>query len=229
VAYALLLALIYMHDLHNDLSQSHLAGTLADRLLYVLVYLGSPVAGALGPTGSAWIGAGGLGWAFVCAIVFARDARDPDRRPQWTPWFALSVFGIVCAAMTAYGRTVLGVGEALVTRYTTLGAQFWIALVPLTVLVLETISRRASQRIRRRLAVITLAAFCLLGYRIGVQSVAGYEAAIGTVAARAPALRALQGDPEKVSDRILLTVYPDAAYVRSTVEALRKDDYWPPR
>jgi hypothetical protein len=232
IAYAGALAFTYAY--HADierggLSQMHAAESLVDRFLYVCAYLGSPVAGWSGAHVSVWAGAGGLIWTIVCALVFLGEIRDPQRRLRWVPWIALSAFSLGAAVMTGYGRVGLGIDEALASRYTTLGAQFWLAIVPLTLLVLGTVRHNASEWVRRGSAGVALAAFALLAYGIAQESRTGYETAVLSVDVRSRALAELEADPEAASDSTIRQIYPVPDVVRSVVLRLRRYGDWPLR
>jgi hypothetical protein len=227
-------ALAFTYAYHADierggLSQMHAAESLVDRFLYVCAYLGSPVAGWSGAHVSVWAGAGGLIWTIVCALVFLGEIRDPQRRLRWVPWIALSAFSLGAAVMTGYGRVGLGIDEALASRYTTLGAQFWLAIVPLTLLVLGTVRHNASEWVRRGSAGVALAAFALLAYGIAQESRTGYETAVLSVDVRSRALAELEADPEAASDSTIRQIYPVPDVVRSVVLRLRRYGDWPLR
>ena len=99
---------------------------------YALTYLGAPVAGFQGTAARL---AGALGLAtFVGLLISTRMART-------TGGFIfpclIGIQAIADASMTALGRSGYGIDQAMSSRYQTIGAPFWIAIMLLAVLALH--------------------------------------------------------------------------------------------
>jgi hypothetical protein len=103
-------------------------------LEYVLAYIGSPIAR---DAGGAWSAAYGLGAVVAFATLTFVFARDRGAYKSFLPWIALGGFTLLSAFTTAIGRSDLGVGEALASRYTSISGLFWISLIALSVLTYD--------------------------------------------------------------------------------------------
>lgn len=110
-------------------------------LEYVEVFVGS-LFGADPPAAEAW---GHVGW-IVLAGVFGL-ARGAGRSRLLRPWAAVAVYAVGNAVLVGIGRSPLGVRSALSSRYGTLTALFWIAvLVPCVLLLFRAPSLRRGPR-----------------------------------------------------------------------------------
>ncbi len=87
--------------------------------LYVLVYLGQPVAGFSLPLA---MGAGAIG----LALWLWRTCRAPRANALY---LALGLYTLMSALITAGGRVEFGVEQAMSSRYITLATPLWIALI----------------------------------------------------------------------------------------------------
>jgi hypothetical protein len=229
--YAIVLVLVYMWHLQEDsvsFAQPHAPESFAVRIAFLAAYLGSPLAGWAGSNVCVWVGFVGLLLMLSCVLVFISVAKSGEARERWSPFLAIMFFAVGAAALTDYGRVDLGVGEALSSRYTTLGADFWLALLSMIVLVLSAYVG-GRRRIVKPVAIATAFAVCIaIAYGIGRQNLAGYEVAENTIASRMPALVALQNVSTARSSDIK-DISPDPVFVRDAVKKLERAGYWPLR
>jgi hypothetical protein len=96
---------------------------------FALAILGS-VAVRFGVTVSIVVGAAGvLIWTVLGAYFIASRPRGGEQRdPNTTTLLALATFAIATAAMVAFGRTNMGIEQALSMRFGTFSIVFWVAL-----------------------------------------------------------------------------------------------------
>lgn len=156
----LLLALveyaIYQHGLTKvALGHSSVTADPFGIVLYALTYLGAPVLGGRGTTLSAVAGFAlivALAWAFLADVRSSQRVRRLFRN---APWYALSVFPLLCAAGTAVGRGAFGLDQALEQRYVTVSVLGWIALIGLLAGTIARLPRPYTARLRASLLVLT--------------------------------------------------------------------------
>ena len=98
---------------------------------YVVLYLAAPVLRFHDQT-ALW-----GGFVLVSAASFAMlwegfqavRRSDTGALRRGLPWWTLASFAVASAAVTALGRVDLGIGQALSSRYITIGNLFWFGLV----------------------------------------------------------------------------------------------------
>lgn len=105
---------------------------------YVVLYLAAPLLRFHDQT-ALWGGfvlvsaaLGVLCWGLVsCLRRWRRGATDEALvgLRRGLPWWTLSAFAVSSAAITALGRLDLGIGQALSSRYITIGNLFWLGVV----------------------------------------------------------------------------------------------------
>ena len=134
--------------------------------VYLLTYLGSPLAWILGhpsvPVASA-LGALQLGlYAACCALVFERRG-DAELRRFAAPWLSIGLFALLTGAMATIARTGFGPTQALSSRYTTSSVLLGVALVYLVPRLLdERFGSRAGGVARAAAAKASLATLLIL-------------------------------------------------------------------
>lgn len=110
---------------------------------FVLAYLGAPLAGGLYVTGfdgdvvvfaNALLGAAGI--LVVIGGGVWLHLSWPASRDALRPWFLLAFYAMVSGAMTGVGRLGSGLNQALMSRYTTISALFWISVAAVAALTL---------------------------------------------------------------------------------------------
>lgn len=130
---------------------------------YVLLYLGSPAAAALGARG-----------ADVCGLIMAFAVLFWSLRIVWkreqvitaSSLLAFAIFIVLNAVATAGGRLWLGLDTALASRYTTASLAGWLAMLIFTASNCQTTARRNGA-----IAVMTCATLIVLfGQWIAVHS-----------------------------------------------------------
>jgi hypothetical protein len=148
---------VYNHGLARvDTGHVNVLAHPVDIVLYVLTYLGSPIAGGRGDAVSAVIGLAllvALSWALYA------DMRSPYRVRRLVrnaPWYALAVFPVLCAAGTAAGRAGFGVDQALEGRYITISLLGWVALIGLLAGFAARLPRPLAPRMRSALLALTV-------------------------------------------------------------------------
>lgn len=98
---------------------------------YVVLYLAAPGL-RFHDQAALWIGfvlvAAAMS-AMVWAGLQAALRRDAEAVRKGLPWWSLSAFAVASAAITALGRLDLGIGQALSSRYVTIGNLFWLGLI----------------------------------------------------------------------------------------------------
>ena len=75
----------------------------------------------------------------ACGLWFLRDRAV---RPQLSPWLALGSLTIGFSAITAIGRTSLGIGSAMASRYVTISVLLVIAFVQIGAIATQSWPRR---------------------------------------------------------------------------------------
>lgn len=152
-----------------------LTTALQHPLLFVrffVVMIGAPISACF--TSPAWHGVDALPpwWAYLpgplalggLALLLLRQGRD---RSQWSalaPWVVLVLFALGSAAVASAGRCGFGLGQALTSRYITVTTPLWIALVVLTLRMLQHDPRWAgAQRRAFAVGVSAAAALAVLG------------------------------------------------------------------
>ena len=183
-----------------------------DGIRYILAYLGSPMEGIQGPGKSEVVG------VILLLIVIFSFLADLWRRDRLlhlvrrAPWYALAVYPIFCAAITAYGRGKFGVHQALTSRYTTISGLLWISAIAI---VGSYVARLPASTWRVRFAA---ASFATLLVFVGRAEYMGWLAWSALdqklVAARAGLIRS---DPS-----VLSTLYPDPGRERLLLNELKQ-------
>lgn len=106
---------------------------------YAVVYLGAPLAASLGIEASM---AAGLVWCTWIAALAVAAWRGPlALRIRLAPWLAIATYPLLCALVTATGRAAFGIAQADASRYTSLAALGWIAVVAATFVAIPRGSR----------------------------------------------------------------------------------------
>jgi len=104
---------------------------------YVAAYLGAALSGPFGRTASA-LGAAGLGLAVLAPIVLLRYREV--KLSALVPLWAIALYAILSAAVTACGRAGFGVGQALSSRYIPFAHLLWLPII-VQLLVLASLRR----------------------------------------------------------------------------------------
>jgi hypothetical protein len=148
---------------------------------YVLAYLGAPI-GSADVTGSQWLGVAGLIFLSVDLVLYLSLKRELT---SILNWICLGLFALGSAGITAWGRSSLGVAQALASRYQAFSVLWWIAVVVVGWLATIQLWRDAATRRRYsafslpRLAIAANASLVLLTAVGAVKtSQTGYEAAL---------------------------------------------------
>lgn len=95
-------------------------------LLYVLKYLGAPVASFHG-TLAAVAGLGAL--VVFCAFALSLFARRGALAKDLAPYVCFGLYAIASAAVTGVGRLGFGTEQAMSPRYVTFSSLLWVALI----------------------------------------------------------------------------------------------------
>jgi hypothetical protein len=146
---------IYQHGLIKvAVGHSNIATDSLGIVLYALTYLGAPALGGRGMILSAVAGLAlivALAWAFCADMQSAQRIRRLIRN---APWYALSVFPLLCAAGTAVGRGAFGLDQALEQRYVTVSVLGWVALIGLIAGTIAHLPRPHTARLRASLLAL---------------------------------------------------------------------------
>jgi len=97
---------------------------------YAAIYLGAPVRASFGLDQTTIAGCVLLVWFGVLAVAAARAPLA--LRVRLAPWLAIAVYPVLCALVTATGRAGFGLGQGASSRYTSIGALAWVALIAAT-------------------------------------------------------------------------------------------------
>jgi len=111
--------------------------------LYVLKYLGQPLANYSG-TAAALAGAAGLALWIALLAALRRPHGFPS--PTLAPYLGLGLYALGSALLTGVARVELGTEQAMSSRYVTMANPLWAANI---VLVWLALSRRRGVRPRR--------------------------------------------------------------------------------
>ncbi len=128
-AAALTYAVFQIGAVHVNAGHLSIVQHPSDALRYIVAYLGSSIEGIRGP------GKSELAGSIVLSIVSVSFVADLWRRDRLlhifrrAPWYALAVYPILCAAVTAYGRGQYGTLQALSSRYTTISGLLWVSAI----------------------------------------------------------------------------------------------------
>jgi hypothetical protein len=210
---------LYLHHFH--LSAGAGAGYALRHptgfILYFLGYVGAPVAGQVRLSVVAGL--------LICVTLVVSCAylarRHPDVLRRSSAWVALSIYGLLGAAITGLGRLDLGVTQSQASRYTTLSMLVALSTVALGFIAARSYERDAQPAASlskglRAFVVLAAAAVVFLSYNKSLWRL-GYQHDLLT--AGHVCLRTAQGP----SDPCLLKLYPNPviewnrlAYLRAT-------------
>jgi hypothetical protein len=95
-------------------------------LLYVVIYFGAIFTTQAGI--AALIGAASLVTSTLMYIIMLLRSSH-EMRSAMFPWLLFQLYAVGTSVMAAIGRSGFGVGSAMVSRYASLPALFWISLV----------------------------------------------------------------------------------------------------
>jgi hypothetical protein len=216
IVFSVATTILYLWDLHAP-------GAIAMRpevtpyayLRYFLVYAGAPIYAWAGEDAAAKCGAVLLGF-FATAVV----AAGLTRRRAALPWFALACYGITCGAFTAFGRGMLGPGEALSSlRYQTDASTIWIGLGGMLGAAVWPIVRARLGRASLPVAGGLLVAFAIL---LVPQERFGLDVMNTTHAARLAMLRAVRNFRAEPFEALEIT-FPSGVYVFDILSRLEHD------
>jgi hypothetical protein len=185
---------------------------------YVLLYLGTPIAGYH----SLAAGAAGACGLVSLALLTRRLARASDGRLAVSGAFlAMAAYAIAAAALTGVGRIAYGAGQPMSSRYATMANLLWLAVAFLAFLTFGRTDgvgkTRSSFSPGRAAAVI---AWCVFMGVLGINNRYGTLKWTERYVHKLPACQELVhgDDPE-----LLYRLYPDhAATVVERREVLRK-------
>jgi len=187
----------------------------APALRYVLIYLGSPIAGWGGANLSTLAGLIVVSGVLASATA---DAWRPNRGRHLlrrAPWYALAVFPIACAEATAAGRAGYGALQALSSRYTSISGLAWIAAICIGATYLSRQRLPIPYGQRRRVQVATFIVVAALLWRSNAGGWHLWESTEATLA------RARSG-LERSDPSALAKLYPNNARIKMLIEELRR-------
>jgi hypothetical protein len=151
------------YEAPTALAPMHAPGHLIDEPLWVIAFVGAPIAQWAGVAGAVAFGLAGL-LALVALVVWSwRSGRRAALQKRLLPWLALVLYSLLGAAMLAFGRVGFGPAYALTSRYTSIALTFWIGLIAMSGIVLTEYFGDAPPRAARVaslvLAVLLVASF----------------------------------------------------------------------
>lgn len=196
--------------------------------LFVLAFLGQPVAPALRDTYYAptvIMGAAGLAAALAAAWTGTRaqaTSRQGDDRAAvaFGPWGALVVWGLLSAAAAAVTReAVYGIAGAHAPRYAHIGSLFWVGVFGLLSVAGTTLDRPAS-RCRLRLGRAGLLVLVIAGSVAATAQrlVEGFD----ELPLRLSAGRECLDRRPDIDDSCLELLYPQAGRLRAIVSDVER-------
>lgn len=223
---------VYFHDFAPGVDHGPEAG-LWRRFLhfgaYVVLYLAAPMLRFHDQT-ALW---GGFVIVSAALAVLAWAVwrtlcrRDLDAARRGLPWWTLSAFAVSSAAVTALGRLDLGIGQALSSRYVTIGNLFWLGLVG------WLMSRRPTSGLvptpRLRTLVPPLLAACLVALLVNAAH-GIYHFQRDSQARRDLRRQILEaGSPQELRQVPLQFIHPSAEEAAHHLETLRDLEIGPYR
>jgi len=134
---------------------------------YVVAFLG----GALSSSPAlAEVGAVVLVFVFIASCAYL-VARDRALLPRLAPWIGLAFFAASSAALSGIGRLELGSGQAVSSRYATIGLLFLLATFVVALIALEKLLAERPQLFMIATAALTvvLGGLVIAGYPSGLQ------------------------------------------------------------
>jgi len=188
---------------------------------YVLAYLGSALGGWQGLEMSQSIGAFGLVVFLVACVYYGRLRLRGEDAAAYLPWLALSAFVIPNALLTGYGRTALGLVQAMSSRYTTISTNLWYGDIALGVLLGIAVLKKTGAI--RKQAFIALSVALVLGFIycfVEIQIV-GFGSTLALRTRMDQGMLAVRSLPY-ASDEQLASLYPDTNYIRDCVLKLKQ-------
>lgn len=194
----------------SGISPSHELAYIAPVLGYSLTFLGSPVFGWLGNPGMAIAGAVVVGVSMLICVAVARDL-DRARAMRALPWMTLVAFAFADAAITAFGRAVIGIDQAGSSRYVTVSQLAWIGMIGVVAVYWPVFVGRA------RYAALGVGFLSAIAFVADQQHFGpAFEGATTEMGIVRSAI--LSGT---ATDAQLQTIYPNAAAERRYIEELR--------
>jgi hypothetical protein len=121
---------------------------------YAVIYLGAPLGSYRGLDGSTIAGAVWCVWAAGLAGAALRGA--PSRRVRSAPWVALAAYPVLAALATGSGRAGFGLLQASSSRYASISALAWVAVLAATFVIVP----------RGRVAFAALAAAVVVAFSV---------------------------------------------------------------
>lgn len=197
----------------GDESELGLARRILEFGAYVILYLASPLL-RFHDHLALWGGAVAVGAAGVAMTWGTWALRRRFR--SLLPWLTLAAFAAASAALTGVGRMELGIGQALSSRYVTIGNLFWIGFLGWLLVAGREIRPSMAWLQSTVLAVVAAAllvnaAHGVLGFRDG----AVRRAEILETIVRAPS-------PGEIPDATLEEIFPAPGEARNRLETLRE-------
>jgi hypothetical protein len=189
----------------------------ASAVAYFFTYVGSFFWTKVGGWPLAFsVGLVGVAWFLICLRLLSRRFPDLITAGGLVPWVLLSVYVILNAALTAFGRIDYGIAQGATSRYRSMTFPFWFAVITVSALVVR---RADTIRVVRplRFAALAVGIFSLAVYGLF------YEQGVRTIRNRSLMLR--QGlssvrDYQDVPDEALEPLYPDPLRVRMLAKEL---------
>lgn len=186
---------------------------------YVPIYLGAPLIPA-DARGAALVGA--LGLLALPALVVALLRSGRLGRGELLSVVGLATYALVSGVLTSASRAGLGHGQALSSRYTTISALFWLALVVLLDALTRARADGAGERPTRatrlsaRIAIGMIVALSLVASEHGRVQARRHARALG------PAREALRDLTAQTDDALLGRLYAHPVLLRERVPVLER-------
>jgi hypothetical protein len=196
-------------------------------LVYVVGFLGSPLAVRAGPDAVAGATAGVAGGlvlaAFVASCVYIwRFRRDRALVERASGWIALGAYSIATGILVSVGRVGFGVGQSLASRYTTFSLYLAVALIFLAAIVVQDLRRRDAAPSRRalvtRFALGAAASLVALQLFVVVSGFRAMEDMNAQLRQGKECLRLINIAPDRAC--LVENVYPDVDVLRARANQL---------
>lgn len=216
-------------------------------IIYVLAYLGAPIAGWSGPLGSALAGTLLVGMLFYLFKLRNRQLKGEPTTPgsfalaweQNLPWLQLATFALLNALITATSRLSLGLEYATASRYITISNLAWLGggvifiqlwrgrtgksghTAELKVALNTKVPRHSFDNgtRARKIAVFTLGVGLAMGCTVGyVQGYHRFEQETRRIREAIPFLY----EYERAPDEVLVRLFPGPQYVRTMAWTLEQ-------
>ena len=205
----------YPKSLKNPSSLLFVIDHLYDYVLYVLAYLGSPIAFGKKEFSIA------IGLFLTVVMTFCTFWIGQHKRESLgtlLPWLSLASYAVLSAAATGIGRLHYGVAQALSSRYTTISTLFLISVLVVSVCCIDSYFKN-NKHLPTKLLVIIASTLLVFSYTITYYK--GIKTFKHSTKRLQNAILCLE-NVDDASDDCLKVLHPRVGLLRTRVKNLRE-------